>query len=59
MNKITRATRNLNKDTRGASLVEYIILVGLVALAAAAGFKVFGGSVSAKITNQAGQVSAM
>src|SRR5438128_2263359 len=33
------------KDTRGANLVEYIILVGVIALIAIAGFKVFGGDV--------------
>jgi Flp pilus assembly pilin Flp len=59
MNKITLANRNLVNDSLGASLVEYIILVGLVALLAAAGFKVFGGSVSAKIKSQAGQVTSL
>src|SRR5437016_2578932 len=36
------AGRTLSNDTRGANLVEYIILVGVVALIALAGFKVFG-----------------
>lgn len=35
-------------DTRGAGLVEYIILVGLIALAALAGFSYFGSSVNSK-----------
>lgn len=35
-------------DTRGAGLVEYIILVGLIALAALAGFSYFGTSVNNK-----------
>jgi Flp pilus assembly pilin Flp len=59
MNKISNTKRARKNNTRGASLVEYIILVGCVALLAAAGFKVFGGSVSAKITSQAGQVSGL
>ena len=39
---------------RGASLVEYLIAIGLVALLAAGGFRVLGGSVSAKAEEQAG-----
>jgi Flp pilus assembly pilin Flp len=35
-------------DTRGAGLVEYIVLVGLVALAAIMGFQTFGGQVNDK-----------
>ena len=37
------------KDSRGANMVEYIILVGVVAILAMAGFKYFGSSVQAKI----------
>lgn len=40
--------RALLADTRGAGLVEYIILVGLIALAALAGFQYFGASVNGK-----------
>jgi pilus assembly protein Flp/PilA len=40
------------KDTRGANMVEYIILVGVVAILAMAGFKYFGASVQAKIQQQ-------
>ncbi|MBI5537783.1 MAG: Flp family type IVb pilin [Deltaproteobacteria bacterium] len=46
----------LFRDRRGANLVEYIILVGVVALIALAGFKVFGSKVRQKIDNQADQV---
>lgn len=49
MNKI----RQLIKDTRGANLVEYIILVGVIALIALAGFKMFGKFVTAKVKQQA------
>jgi len=59
MNKMTLATRNLVKDTRGANLVEYIILVGVIALIALAGFKIFGSTVSQKINTQAGQVNSL
>ena len=59
MNKMTLATRNLVKDTRGANLVEYIILVGVIALIALAGFRVFGNAVNSKIQSQAGQIGGI
>lgn len=52
---MTMLTR-LIRDRRGANLVEYIILVGVVALIALAGFKVFGAKVRQKIDKQADQV---
>jgi Flp pilus assembly pilin Flp len=47
------------RDDRGASMVEYIILVGVVAILAMAGFKQFGFQVRAKIDQQATTVSAV
>ena len=55
----TTSKRALLADVRGASLVEYIILVGVVALIALAGFKVFGDKVDAKVKNQASKVSGI
>ena len=55
MNKL----RKLVEDTRGASLVEYIILVGMVALIAFAGFKAFGTSVMNKINHQSSAVDGI
>jgi pilus assembly protein Flp/PilA len=46
-------------DRRGANLVEYIILVGVIALIAIAGFKTFGGQVRAKVDEQSGSVSGI
>ena len=51
--------RTLLSDTRGANLVEYIILVGAIALIAIAGFKAFGNNVRAKVDEQAGSVSGI
>lgn len=48
--------KNLRSDTQGANLVEYIILVGIVALLSIAAFKVFGTKVQAKIQEQGGKV---
>ena len=49
----------LLKDNRGANLVEYIILVGVIALIAIAGFKLFGQKVQAKVEEQAGSVGGI
>ena len=51
--------RRIRRDTRGANMVEYIILVGVIALIAIAGFKMFGGKVRAKIDEQAGSVGGI
>ena len=59
MNKLTLATKKLLKDTRGANMVEYIILVGVVALIALAGFKIFGQQVNSKINSQANTVGGI
>ena len=44
------------RDQRGANMVEYIILGGVVALIALAGFKIFGQRVDTKIKHQADKV---
>lgn len=43
----------LLRDQHGANLVEYIILVGVVALIAIGGFEIFGGKVWDKAQKQA------
>ena len=52
-------SRSFVADRRGANMVEYIILVGVVALIAIAGFKIFGGKVREKIDQQAGSVGGI
>jgi Flp pilus assembly pilin Flp len=54
--KLKNKFTGLVRDSRGANMVEYIILVGVVALLAIAGFKVFNTSVKGKITEQAATV---
>lgn len=49
----------LARDERGAQLVEYIILVGMVAIVAMAGFKTFGFHVRAKIDQQGDTVTVI
>ncbi len=50
--------KHLAADERGA-LVEYIIVVGLVALLAIAAFTAFGDSVTGKIKEQAKSVTSI
>lgn len=59
MDKMTLASKTLVKDTRGANLVEYILLVGLIAIVAMVGFQKFGKSVNDKIESQAGKVDGV
>lgn len=49
-------TKKLLKDERGANLVEYIILVGVVALLSIAAFKMFGSKVQQKVQEQGDKV---
>jgi len=51
--------KRLTHDRRGASLIEYVLLIGVVALLAVAGFKIFGDSVKKKISDQAHAVDGV
>jgi len=42
--------QRLRKDTRGANLVEYVLLVGLMAIICLAVFKLFGEKIKEKIS---------
>jgi len=44
--------RNIVKDERGANLVEYIILLGVVALICIGVFTLFGDAISNKVKGQ-------
>lgn len=55
MNRIRRFVR----DTRGATMTEYIILVGIVALIAYAGFQAFGQRVTTEIEAQGNSVGSV
>lgn len=47
------------RDTRGANMVEYIILVGVVALISIAAFKGYQFKMRGKVVNQAKTVGAV
>ena len=44
--------RRLLGNRRGANLVEYVILIGVIAMVALVGFKSFGKSLNTKIKQQ-------
>jgi len=49
----------LLSSTRGAGFVEYIILVGLVALFCIAAYQAFGDAVTQKVNDQATEVGGI
>lgn len=51
-NKNRSSLRNFVRATRGANMVEYIILVGLVALICIGGYTLFGDKVNKAISVQ-------
>ncbi len=59
MNTKSSKLSTLVRDQRGANMVEYIILVGVVALLAIFAFQKFNGSVTKKVKEQAGQVDKL
>jgi pilus assembly protein Flp/PilA len=50
---IRRAIEQLRRDERGATMTEYLILVGVVALIGLAAFQTFGGDVARQVNAQA------
>jgi Flp pilus assembly pilin Flp len=44
--------RRLLRNRRGANLVEYVILIGVIAMVALVGFKSFGKSLNTKVKQQ-------
>lgn len=58
MNKF-RKLQALARDTRGAGFVEYIILVGLVALFCILAYRAFGEQVSNKVQEQGNAVQGI
>lgn len=59
MNDIVLAGKKLVRDRRGANLVEYILLVGVVALLSIVVFKtLFGDKVRQKVEDQGNKIEA-
>lgn len=51
--------RRFLRDTRGANLVEYVMLVGIVALFCVAAYKLFGDALDEQVRGHATQVGAI
>jgi len=54
--EIKKTATQLARDRRGAAIVEYLIIVGLVALVCFAAYKIFGKAVDTKIKDQTTKV---
>lgn len=50
--------RRFLRDERGAGLVEYILLAGLIAIAAIVAFRGFGAKVSSTVTKQGDKIES-
>jgi Flp pilus assembly pilin Flp len=50
--RFSQRLAELTRDQRGASFIEYIIVVGLVAIIAIAAFQTFGEKVVTKLTEE-------
>lgn len=59
LSAIERKLGTFARDQRGASFIEYVIVVGLVALAAIQAFRLFGGAISTQIGNEQRAIETM
>ena len=59
LQKIRTHVSKVQLGQRGASSVEYLIVVGLIAFAVYAGFKTFGTTMASKVSDASKQVDAM
>lgn len=57
--QLPQALRGLARDERGTHLVEYVLLVGLVAIVSVAGARAFGGAVKQKAEAQGARVTSL
>jgi pilus assembly protein Flp/PilA len=55
--RVNKKLARLVADERGASFVEYVIVVGLVAIVCIGAFTTFGTTISGAITTQTGKIS--
>ena len=59
MQKLRARLANIRLGQRGASSVEYLIVVGLIAFAVYTAFQQFGTAVSGKVNSAKAKVSSM
>lgn len=56
---VARKLSRFFKDTRGASFVEYLVLVGVVALAGIAAMQQISDGINSKAGDQAGKIQSI
>jgi len=59
LQKFRNSLQQIRLGERGASSVEYLIVVGLIAFAVYTAFQQFGSSVSSKVSSAQGKVDQM
>jgi len=59
LQKIRNQVAKVRLGERGASSVEYLIVVGLIAFAVYSAFQAFGSTVSSKVSSATSKVSGM
>ncbi len=59
MNPQPSFVRRLFRDSRGANLIEYLVLVGVVALLALGGWRVFGSAIRGKLFGEGEAVASL
>lgn len=57
MSKLTAAVRRFVRDEEGATMAEYALLIGAIALVAIAGIRTFGNALSNKFTTMSNNVT--
>jgi pilus assembly protein Flp/PilA len=57
MSKLAAAVRRFVRDEEGATMAEYALLVGAIALVAIVGIRTFGNSLNTRFSSMAGNIT--
>lgn len=57
MSKLSAAVRRFVRDEEGATMAEYALLIGAIALVAIAGIRTFGTTLNTRFTGMANNVA--
>ena len=58
MSKLSAAVRRFVRDEDGATMAEYALLIGAIALVAIAGIRTFGTSLNTRFTNMSSNITS-
>lgn len=59
MTTLRKSIQSLKTDTRGASFMEYVVLVGLIAIVCIAAYQAFGSAIGDKVQEFGDTVSGI